>query len=255
MLYSTDSLDAIMQLHSIALAITFAGGSGIRATVPLFLASLLHLLAAEQVPLSPAVEWLGHWLSCGVLFALLIVEIVADFVPGVDHALHAIMTPVHTIAGALAAVVPDYAGGVASHLPMAVFGACLALVAHGGKSVGRFRSAAMTAGASSPVKSALGTVGLVAAIVVAVFVLILAVVFAILVVGISAYTFRRLKLAREQFRAGHMREAVVPVLAAVRFRQHARQPSEGGVSIPATEATAPATAVALHSAGSPEANC
>lgn len=216
---------ALWQLHSFALATVLAGGAGIRATVPLFLLSLVHLLFPESVPLSGESEWLGYWFICAGLGILLIVEVLADTIPAVDHALHTVLTPVYPVAGALAAASPDYGGGVASHLVMAVCGAGLALIFHGGKSASRVGTTAAAGGVLTPLSSTAGTAGLISVVLAAMFLGVLCIIIALGVICLAVYIvlFVRRVSQERQFRMG---DAGVVAIAAQRFRRLIRRQPE-----------------------------
>lgn len=220
MLSATDGAGALWQFHAFAFATVLSGGAGIRATLPLFLISLFHLIDPDAVPLSPETEWLGYWFICACLLVLLIIEILADLIPAVDHALHAILTPVHPIAGAVAAAAPGYGGGWATHLPMAVVGAGLALTAHGGKSMFRATSTATTGGAMNPLASISGTVGTTLVIVLSAFVAVLSIILAVVVVGLCIYSYRNLRRAQQRI---SFRQAGMAVVGANRFRHAGQQ--------------------------------
>jgi len=234
---TTDGTSAIWELHKFALATILAGGAGIRATVPLFIISLVHQIDPDQVPLSGATEWLGYWFICLGLGILLLVEILADTIPAVDHALHWLMTPVYPVAGALAAASPDYGGGFVSHAVMAVLGGSLAFVFHGGKTTARAGTTAASGGALTPVASTAGTVGLMFTILLAIFLTILSVFLAIGVICMAVYAicFVKEQVSR---RNPTFRETGFAVVAANRFRRVLRrqpgQPSSeaSGTSFP-----------------------
>mmetsp|Transcript_38087 Transcript_38087/g.104838 ORF Transcript_38087/g.104838 Transcript_38087/m.104838 type:complete len:351 (+) Transcript_38087:37-1089(+) len=222
---SPSSLDnPIWQLHRFALAVVLAGGAGIRATVPMFIISLVHLLDPDSMPLSAVTEWLGHWSVCAGFFVFLVVEVLADMIPVLDHALHAILAPIAPIAGALAAVAPTYPGGLAAQLPMGVTGAMLAFVAHSGKAAGRASSTAATGGILNCPVSVGGTVGLVVVTLLAMFAVTVSIVMAAIVVSTCVYCLLHLRKAVRKFR---MRKTALGVLAAVRFRRAALRPESG----------------------------
>uniref|UniRef100_A0A7S4Q224 DUF4126 domain-containing protein n=1 Tax=Alexandrium monilatum TaxID=311494 RepID=A0A7S4Q224_9DINO len=216
LLSATDGAGAVWQFHAFALATVLAGSAGIRATLPLFLVSLFHLIDPDHVPLSPQTEWLGYWFICVCLGILLIIEILADLIPAVDHALHAILTPVHAVAGALAAATPDYAGGWLARLPMAVAGAGLALSAHGSKSAFRVQSTATTAGAMNPATSICGTLSATLAIALSAFVTLLALVLAAMFIAFCVWSCITI---RQTARRINFRQAGLAVIGANRFRR------------------------------------
>lgn len=190
---------SLLQLHSFALANVLAGGSGIRATVPMFLISVMHSISPESVPLVSSMQWLGHWYVCFGLGILLIVEIVADVIPAVDHVLHAVLTPMAPLAGALMALAPDYWGGAYTHVPMAIFGAGLAFAAHSGKAAFRAGSTATTGGTMNCFASLVGTIGLTFTIIISIFFAMMSIFLAICVVIACVYSAFFLKKAAKRF--------------------------------------------------------
>lgn len=192
---SADGVTSSMlsEVHCLAAAIVLGASSGIRATVPLFIASLSHLINENWMPLSENTEWLGHWPVCLLLFLILVVEVVADAIPAVDHAIHAVCTPLYPLAGALAAAVPNYSssdtGGVtAVQIAMALIGGLLALGAHGGKASVRATSTATTGGLGNCVMSIVGTIGTTGIVVLALLAAVLSVLLAIAMVAGIVYT-------------------------------------------------------------------
>jgi len=218
------SFGAIWQLHAFALSVVLGGGAGIRATVPLFIMSLVHLFSPDEVPLLPGTEWLGYWYICVGLGILLVLEILADMIPAVDNCLHTVLTPAYPVAGALAAAAPDYGGGLATHVPMAVVGAGLAFAVHGSKVAARVTSHASSGGIASPVVSGMGTVVLVITVVVAIFTTVLAIIFSVGFIALSVWGVRVLLRAREKRR---LRRAEAAVQAAVRVQQAAARANSG----------------------------
>lgn len=148
----------VCHMWKLFLAAALAGGAGIRAVAPLFLLSAFHLMYPEEYPLSDSAQWLGHHGVCIALGILLVIEVLADQVPAVDHALHAILTPAHPITGALAAVAPNYCGGVAAQVPMAFIGASTALSVHASKALLRHASTSVSCGVLNPIVSVIESV-------------------------------------------------------------------------------------------------
>jgi len=224
---TTDGTSAIWELHKFAMATVLAGGSGIRATVPLFLVSLIHHFDPKHVPLSEATEWLGYWFVCVGLGLLLIVEVLADTIPAVDHALHAVLTPVYPIAGALAAASPDYGGGILTHLTMAGLGGGLAFIFHGGKSTSRAGARTVAGGWWTPLQSLAGTVGVAGVILAVIFLVILSIFIAVGVICLGVYI---VLFVKEAYRRRHsFRGTAMTAMAVNRFRRvlgrHPQQPS------------------------------
>jgi len=136
-----------------SVAMALSGAAGIRATLPIFILSLLHQVEPEEFPLSDEVHWLRRQEICVLLGVLLLVEILADQIPAVDHALHAVLAPVHPLAGAAAAIAPHYCGGLYTKVPMAAVGGAMAGMVHSGKAFTRAGGSATSFGVLNPVMS------------------------------------------------------------------------------------------------------
>lgn len=131
-----------------------ASAAGLNAYLPLLLLGALARYT-DLVPLPPEWSWLSDPVCLAVLAVLLLVEVVADKVPGVDH-----------LNDVLGAVVRPAAGGIAVGAGTAstsgdgqwwtvVLGALLALVVAVAKSAGRAVVNATTVGTGAPVASTL----------------------------------------------------------------------------------------------------
>lgn len=131
-----------------------ASAAGLNAYLPLLLLGTLARFT-DLVPLPPEWSWLSDPVCLAVLAVLLLVEVVADKVPGVDH-----------LNDVLGAVVRPAAGGIAVGAGTAgtsgdgewwtvVLGAALALVVTVAKSAGRAAVNAATVGTGAPVASAM----------------------------------------------------------------------------------------------------
>jgi hypothetical protein len=142
-------------LPSIGLAIALAACAGLRAWLPLLLAG--GLARAGLLELGPQFQFLGSTKAL-LLFALAtVLELAADKVPALDHALDALSTLLRPAAGALLAA--SVIGRVtdpltASALGVAV-GAPSALVPHAAKATLRAASTTVTGGLANPVLSVL----------------------------------------------------------------------------------------------------
>lgn len=152
-------------IHLIAMSLSMSGGAGIRASMPLFMLSLFHNLAPAEYPLFEPLSFLGEQEMCAILGVIVLVEVVVDSIPALDHALHLILTPAHPFMGALVACAPGYYGGWTTRLPVAAAGALLALAVHAAKVALRAASSGCSCGTLNPVVSVCETalgVGLVA---------------------------------------------------------------------------------------------
>lgn len=153
-------------------ALGLAAPAGLNAPLTLLLTALAARFTG-LVDLPADYDALESWWAIGGLAVWLVVEEVADKVPGADHVNDVVMTVVRPAAGALLAVavaqgeVPD---GVAL-----VLGAALAGTAHATKAGARPAVTLGTAGLGNPVVSVVEDVAAVAAVAVALFVPVLVV--------------------------------------------------------------------------------
>lgn len=139
-------------LLAAASGVAIAAATGLRAFLPLLALGLAGRFGLAR--LDPSVAWLT---ADGTLWALgvaAVVEVLADKIPVVDHALDAVSTVIRPLAGGLAA----YAA--LAHWPQPI-ALAFALVAGAGafgvhaiKAKTRIGSTALTAGAGNPVLSA-----------------------------------------------------------------------------------------------------
>lgn len=138
-----------------------ASAAGLNAYVPLLALGLLARFT-DLVQLPSAWAWLQDPWALGVLAVLLVVEVTADKVPGVDHVNDLLQTLVRPVAGGMvvgagtdqAPLVQDPSAWVSSGdwLPVLV-GAGIALAVHLLKAGGRTVVNATTAGLGAPVAS------------------------------------------------------------------------------------------------------
>jgi hypothetical protein len=161
---------------AVALAVGLAACAGLRAWLPLLLTG--GLVRAGAIEVGPSFSFIASDRAL-ILFGLAsAIEIVADKVPAIDHALDAIGTVVRPVAATVlaASVFGSFADPLTAVALGAAVGAPTALVPHAGKSVLRAASSALTAGVANPVISVLEDLFAVALFLVAVIVPILAAV-------------------------------------------------------------------------------
>ena len=172
------------------MGIALAACAGLRAFLPPFVVGLAGRLGL--VALSPSFSWLAEppaLVAFGVAVAL---EILADKIPVVDHALDALQTFVKPVAGGFiaATVVSEWAPLYVT-IASIVIGASASTVVHLAKAQLRLVSTATTVGAGNPVLSTsedgVALAGTVGAIALPLLVLLLAGVGAVLV----AWAIRR----------------------------------------------------------------
>ena len=140
---------------AVALAIGLAACAGLRAWLPLLLTG--GLVRAGMIEVGQSFSFLASDRAL-ILFGLAsVIEIVADKVPAIDHALDVIGTVVRPLAATVlaASVFGSFADPLTAVALGAAIGAPTALVPHAGKSVLRAASSALTAGVANPVISVL----------------------------------------------------------------------------------------------------
>lgn len=136
------------------LGLGLAASAGLKTFVPLLVmavAAHFHLFGLE---LSGPFAWLG---STGALVALGLataVELAADKIPVVDHALSVIGTVARPAAGALAAAAAfSHLDPTAAAVAGLIVGAPMALAVHSAQATTRVASTATTGGLANPVVS------------------------------------------------------------------------------------------------------
>ncbi len=148
----------LTSLLGVALGIGLAAAAGFRIFVPLLVAGLAA--RAGYVPLADGFQWLASTPALLTLGTAAVVEALAYFVPGVDHALDVIASPAAVAAGvvASAAVMADLPPAVL--WPVAIIaGGGIAGLTKGSTAVLRAKSGMLTGGLANPIVSAVETVG------------------------------------------------------------------------------------------------
>ncbi|MEO8501405.1 MAG: DUF4126 domain-containing protein [Vicinamibacteria bacterium] len=173
-------------LQSIALGIALAACAGLRAWLPLFAIGVSVRLGV--VPMGDSFRFLGSTTALTVFAIATVIEVIADKIPFVDHALDALSTFLKPIAGmVLAASVLWTVDDPIVALALGVMvGAPASLVPHAAKTTLRGVLSPITAGLAAPVLSTLEDViafGLVALAILAPFVVAAGFVLFALVTG------------------------------------------------------------------------
>jgi hypothetical protein len=142
-------------LLALFLGVGLSASAGLNAFLPLLLlgaAARFHVVPG--LALNGSFAWLTSDVALVVLIIASIIEIVADKVPAVDHALHAAGTVVRPLAATLAAasVLKGVDPAVASVVGL-IIGAPTSLGFHALKSGTRVASSATTLGCANPVIS------------------------------------------------------------------------------------------------------
>lgn len=145
-------------LVGIALGIGLAAATGFRIFAPLLIAGLAARYG--YLPLGDGFQWLASTPALVTLGTAAVLETLAYYVPGVDHALDVIASPATLVAGvvASAAVMADIPPEVL--WPVAVIaGGGAAGLTKGSTALLRAKSGVMTGGLANPVVSTIETVG------------------------------------------------------------------------------------------------
>lgn len=140
---------------AVALAIALAACAGLRAWLPLLLTG--GLVRAGVIEVGSSFTFISSNRALILFGVASVIEIVADKIPAVDHALDALGTVLRPVAATVlaASVFGSFADPVTAVALGAAVGAPTALVPHAAKSVLRAASSALTAGVANPVISIL----------------------------------------------------------------------------------------------------
>jgi hypothetical protein len=149
---------SIEPLVGIALGIGLAAATGFRIFIPLLIAGLAARL--DVVPLGDSFQWLESTPALLMLGTAAVLETLAYYIPGVDHALDVMAGPATLVAGvvASAAVMADVPPAVM--WPVAIIaGGGAAGLTKGSTALLRAKSGVATGGLANPVVSTVETVG------------------------------------------------------------------------------------------------
>jgi hypothetical protein len=176
---------------AIALAIGLAACAGLRAWLPLLLTG--GLARSGVIEVGPSFAFIASDRALILFGVASVVEILADKIPAVDHALDALGTVLRPAAATVlaASVFGSFADPVTALALGAAVGAPTALVPHAAKSVLRAASSAFTAGLANPVLSVLEDLIALALFVLSVLVPVLAGGLVLLAAWVIARRLRR----------------------------------------------------------------
>lgn len=149
---------SIGSLVGIALGVGLAAATGFRIFIPLLLVGLAARF--DVLPLGESFQWLQTTPALLTLGTAAVLETLAYYVPGVDHALDVLAGPATLVAGVVASA------AVMTELPPAVLwpvaviaGGGAAGLTKGSTAVLRAKSGMATGGLANPVVSTIETVG------------------------------------------------------------------------------------------------
>lgn len=177
-----------------------AASAGLNAYIPLLTMGLLARYT-EAISLPAGWSWLSNGWTLSILGLLLVIEVVADKIPVVDHLNDVVQTFVRPTAGGLAfgagsasetVTVSDPGSFFTSHqwVPI-VAGGLIALGVHGVKAASRPVVNTTTAGFGAPVASTAEDVGSVVMAVVAVVLPVLVLIGLVVLVWTAFWVVRR----------------------------------------------------------------
>ncbi|WP_306839522.1 DUF4126 domain-containing protein [Catenuloplanes nepalensis] len=184
-----------------------AASAGLNAYIPMLAMGLLARYT-EVINLPSGWQWLSNGWVIAILTVLLAIEFVADKIPVVDHINDLVQTVVRPTAGGLVfgagagsetVTVTDPANFFESNqwVPIAA-GVVIALGVHGLKAAARPVINTATAGIGAPVASTAEDATSVIMSIVAILLPALVLVFAVLLIGVAVWVFRRRSARRSE---------------------------------------------------------
>jgi len=193
---SIDPSDALVFATQLAMGFALAACVGLRTFLPLLAAGLLARFG--YVDLGDHFEWMSKTPALIVFGSAIAFEVLADKVPGLDHALHVVESFVKPVAGTLvAASLFTNLDPMTAVVLGLIGGGTIAGAVHVAKGTTRVASTALTGGLGNPVLSILDDILAVGGIVLAILApIIAALIVLVLVVGaIRLLMKRRRRLA------------------------------------------------------------
>jgi amino acid transporter len=184
-----------------------AASAGLNAYIPLMIMGLLSRFTGA-IDLPHGWEWLSNGWVLAILTVLLVIEVVADKIPIVDHVNDVAQTVVRPTAGGIVfgagsssqtATVTDPGTFFGSHqwIPIAA-GVIIALCVHGVKAAARPVVNATTAGLGAPVASTAEDISSIVMSLLAILVPILVLLGLILLVSSAIWALRRRRPRRRE---------------------------------------------------------
>jgi hypothetical protein len=187
-----DPADAALLVTQLAMGFGLAATVGLRTFLPLLAAGLLARFG--YVDLGNSFEWMAKTPALIVFGSAVIFEVLADKVPGLDHALHLVETFVKPVAGTLvAASLFTNLDPMTAVVLGLVGGGTIAGAVHVAKGTTRAASTMLTGGLGNPVLSILDDVLAVGGIILAILAPIIAalIVIFLVIAGLRLLAKRR----------------------------------------------------------------
>lgn len=154
----TDPLSPVA-ITTLLTALGLSSTAGLRAYLPLLVLGIASDIRGPDgqalVPVQDQFHVLGHPIVLGVLAILVILEFLADKVPGVDHISDVVHTVIRPAAGALIMAGSANTLSDTNKILAAVIGAAIALATHSAKASTRAAVSTTTAGVGNPFASLL----------------------------------------------------------------------------------------------------
>jgi len=174
----------------VATGIALAASAGLRAFLPLFVVGVAGRM--EWIPLTSSFEWLAGWPALTVFGCAVLVEIVGDKFPVIDHFLDSAQVLIKPVAGTMlaASVLTELSPLQAAVLAL-IIGGGVAEGVHLAKAKTRIVSTATTGGLGNPVLSVIEDVGAALGSIAAIVAPLLAVLVFLFVAGFLAWLFYR----------------------------------------------------------------
>jgi hypothetical protein len=183
--------ESLLLATQLAMGFALAATVGLRTFLPLLAAGLLARFG--YVDLGHSFEWMSRTPALIVFGSAVIFEVLADKVPGLDHAMHAVESFVKPVAGTIVA-----ASMFTNIDPMTavvlglVGGGTIAGAVHVAKGTTRVASTALTGGLGNPILSIFDDVLAVGGIILAFLApIIAAVIVIVLAIGIARLLMKR----------------------------------------------------------------
>ena len=149
---------SIGSLVGVALGIGLAAATGFRIFIPLLIAGLAARF--DVLPLGESFQWLASTPALLTLGTAAVIETLAYYIPGVDHALDVLAGPATLLAGVVASAAVMTEIPPAVMWPVAVIaGGGAAGLTKGSTALLRAKSGVATGGLANPVVSTVETVG------------------------------------------------------------------------------------------------
>lgn len=152
----TDPLSPVA-ITTLLTALGLSSTAGLRAYLPLLVLGIASDIRGPDgqalVPVQDQFHVLGHPIVLGVLAILVILEFLADKVPGVDHISDVVHTVIRPAAGALIMAGSANTLSDTNKILAAVIGAAIALATHSAKASTRAAVSTTTAGVGNPFAS------------------------------------------------------------------------------------------------------